>query len=282
MGKVMLAASVAAALLSQPAAPARLGVPGGELVYEVAGTGPVVVFLHGAFMDRHSWDPQWAVFAKRFRVVRYDIRPFGESNRLEKSYSVPDDLRRLLDHLKVDRAHLVGHSFGGGTALDFALLHPDRVASLTLVSAGPGGFVAPEDERQAAGAIFAAVKQGDDAVVAAWLEHPMWAASRQRADVMKSLEGSTRRNLGAFKLPFAPYIPVMPPAVQRLGEIQAPTLVVVGDRDTPGNRQASELLAKQIPGATMTIVAGADHALPLGWSEELNAAALAFISTARR
>jgi pimeloyl-ACP methyl ester carboxylesterase len=288
MGKLAVIA-LAAVLLDQAGDPtpakmvtARLAVPGGEIVYDTAGSGPTVVFLHGAFMDRRSWDPQIAPFAARFRVVRYDIRPFGESSRPEKAYSVPDDLLRLLDHLKVDRAHLVGHSFGGALAIDFALLQPDRVSTLVLAAAPPNGFVPPDDERKAAGAVFAAVKHGDDAIIAAWLAHPIWAVARTRPDVLQALEAITRRNLAPFRMTFAPYIPVLPPAVTRLADIKAPTLVVIGDRDTPGNRQGSELVAKQVPGATMRVIAGADHALPLGWAEEFNAAALAFISAARR
>jgi 3-oxoadipate enol-lactonase len=273
----LIVAAVMLAFVQTPQT-ARLEVPGGELVYDVAGKGDTVVFLHGAFMDRGSWEAQVPVFAKQFQVVRYDLRPFGESTRLEKAYSVPDDLLRLLDHLKVDRAHLVGHSFGGGVALDFALLHPDRVASLTLVAAGPSGFVPPDDERQAAGAVFAAVKEGDDAILRAWLKHPMWAASQSRPEVMGAIERSTRRSLGVFRLSVAPFVLLSPPAVQRLASVTAPTLVVVGDKDTPGNRQASELLGKQIPGATFRVVPGADHALPLGWSGDLNREILSFLA----
>ena len=281
MGK-LIAAAFTAVLLVQSTIPSRLAVPGGELAYDVTGTGDPVVFLHGAFMDRRSWDAQLPAFAKRFRVVRYDLRPFGESNRVEKSYSVPDDLRLLLDHLQIKQAHLVGHSFGGGAALDFALLYPGRVASLTLAAAGPSGFVPPEEERKISGAIFAAVKEGDDAILAAWLKHPMWAASQSRPDVMRALEASTRRSLSAFRLPFAPFIPLKPSAIDRLGEVKAPTLVVVGDRDTPGNRQASDVLAKQISGAKLKVIPGADHGLPLGWPDEFNAAVLEFLSAARR
>jgi 3-oxoadipate enol-lactonase len=260
----------------------RLQVPGGEVVYDTAGSGDAVVFLHGGFMDRSAWDKQFSVFAKQFRVVRYDIRPFGESSPPQKAYSTSDDLRRLLDHLKITRAHLIGHSFGGGVALDFALEHPSRVASLVLVGAGPTGFVPPPDELKMIGAIFAAVKDGDDAIISAWLKHPMWAVSQGRPDVLKAIESSTRRNLSAFRMAAPPFVPLTPPAVGRLGEIKAPTLVVVGDKDTPGNRQASDVLAKQIPGATLRVVAGADHALPLGWADELNAAALGFLAAARR
>lgn len=280
MGKLTAAVMVAWVLL-QGAATSRLAVPGGEIVYDVTGSGDAVVFLHGAFMDRSSWDAQVPAFAKQYRVIRYDIRPFGES-RLEKPYTVHDDLRLLLEHLQIARAHLVGHSFGGGVALDFALAYPDRVASLSLVGAGPMGFVAPEEERKAAGAVFAVIKQGDDAILSAWLKHPMWAASQQRPEVLKALEASTRRSLSAFRLPTAPFVLVKPQAIERLGEIKTPTLVIIGDKDTPGNRQASDLLGTQIPNAQLKVIAGADHALPLGWSAEFNSAVLAFLSTARR
>jgi 3-oxoadipate enol-lactonase len=260
----------------------RLAVPGGEVVYDVTGSGPAVVFLHGAFMDRRSWNRQLEPFSRKFQVVRYDIRPFGESSRPEKPYTVPDDLLRLLDHLKIDRAHLVGHSFGGAVALDFTLLYADRVASLILAAAAPGGYQLPPDEQKLQVPIFAAAKQGDDAVVKAWLEHPMWTVARSRPDVLKELDASTRRNLAPFKMTFPPYAPVTPPAVQRLDLVKAPTLVIYGDRDMPGIRQASELMAKQIPGAALHVVPGADHALPIGWADQFNAAVMGFIAAARR
>jgi 3-oxoadipate enol-lactonase len=273
-----------ALLGTAPPQSARLPVSGGELAYEIAGpaSAPAVVLLHGAFMDRGTWDPEFPVLAKEFRVVRYDIRPFGESTRPEKSYSVPDDLLRVLDHLKIARAFLIGHSFGGALAIDFALLHPDRVAGLVLVSASPNGFALPPDERQAGAAVFAAVKDGDDAVVKAWLEHPIWSVSRTRPEVLKALDAITRRNLAPFHMTFAPYIPVTPPAVERLAELKTPTLVVIGDRDTPGNQQGAELVAAKVAGASKCVIAGADHGVPVGWSDELISAAVGFMRAARR
>lgn len=272
------------AILTQPA-PAmqngRIDVPGGTLAYDAAGAGPAVVFLHGAFMDRKSWDHQFPVFARHFRVVRYDIRPFGESTRPDKPYVVPDDLLQVLDHLKIERAHLVGHSFGGATALDFALLHPDRVASLVLAAAPPNGLAPPPDEVKASAAIFAAIKDGDQAILKAWMDHPIWSVSRTRPEVAKELEAITARNLAIFRMTSAPYAPVKPAAVGRLKDVTAPTLVIVGDADTPGIREGAALEAREIPGATMRIVKGADHGLPIGWADEFNEAVIAFL-TARR
>jgi len=149
---------------------------------------------------------------------------------------VPDDLLHVLDQLKILRAHLVGHSFGGAAALDFALLHPDRVASLVLASAPPNGLAPPPDEVQASAAVFAAIKDGDQAILKAWMGHPIWSVSRTRPAVAKELETITARNLAVFRLTSPPYAPVKPAAVDRLKDVTAPTLVIVGDADTPAAR----------------------------------------------
>ena len=65
-------------------------------------------------------------------------------------------------------------------------------------------------------------------------------------------------------------------------EIKAPTLVVIGDRDTPGNRQGAELVASKVPGANKRVIPGADHGVPVGWSDELISAAIGFMRAARR
>src|SRR5262245_45001564 len=89
--------------------------------YEAAGHGGTVVFLHGGQMDRRMWDEQFELFAKTHRVVRYDLRGFGKSPAPLEPYSHVEDLRALLDHLKIRRATLVGLSLGAAIAVDFAL-----------------------------------------------------------------------------------------------------------------------------------------------------------------
>lgn len=265
-------------LASQASATQKLPVPGGTLAYDEAGRGPAVVLLHGAFLDRGAWDLQVPALSPRYRVVRYDIRPFGESTVPEKPYTTTDDLLALMDALKIDRAHLMGHSFGGGIAIDFALAHPARVASLLLINSGVTGQQMPPDEQKEAMQVFAAAREGADKAVAAWLQLGLWSASRDRPEVMKAIERSTRRSAKAFTMSAAPFAPITPPASGRLGEVRAPALIVTGDRDTPGNRAGSEMLAKGIPGAKMVSIPGADHAVPIGWAKELHEAVLAFLA----
>ena len=266
-----------ATLAAQHAAGARLTVRGGEIAYDVAGNGPAVVLLHGAFMDRRTWDRQMPALAKSYRVVRYDMRPFGESSKPEKPYRTTDDLLQLLDHLKIAKAYLIGHSLGGQVAMDFALTYQDRVAGLVMAGAAPSGTVPPAEEGKAIAAVFAAAREGDEALLKAWLNHPLWAVARTRPDLLAELEASTRRNLSLFKMPFQPFLPMDPPAINRLREIKVPTLIVVGDRDVPSLHESARMMAKTLPQATLQFVPGADHALPMGWADDFNRIVLEFL-----
>ncbi len=110
----------------------------------------------------------------------------------------------------------------------------------------------------------------------------MWSVARTRPAVIKELEAITRRNLAPFRMPFAPYVPMKPSAITRLADVRVPTLVIVGDRDMPSIKQSAQLVAKEVNGAILKVIPGADHALPLGWADEFNAAVLSFLSTASR
>lgn len=116
----------------------QVAVEGGTLHYETSGSGPAVVLLHGGGLDLTMWDPQVETLSRSFHVIRYDSRGHGRSTAPMGPYSMVEDLRRVLDHLGVQQAHVVGLSMGGGVALDFASAYPERALTLTLVStSGP-------------------------------------------------------------------------------------------------------------------------------------------------
>jgi len=276
---LFLAALTAAGVEARPGHDdvGRVAVPDGYLAYDEKGQGAPIVLLHGAFLDRHSWDGSFDVLARLFRVMRYDVRPFGASSPVERAYAPTDDLLRFLDDRGAQKAHLIGHSFGGAVALDFALQRPDRVASLTLVSAPPSGFVASQNERQQAMGVFMAARTSTEAAVAAWLALPMWDAVRQRPEAWAALRASTDRSAHLFQAPSAPFTPPATPALSQLGSVKVPVLIVIGGRDTEGNRQGSDLLAREIPGSKRVVISDADHAIPFGWAAELNASVLDFL-----
>ena len=97
------------------------------------GSGPLVLFLHGIGGNRHHWRQQLPVFATRFKAVAWDARGYGDSDDYEGAAAIsmtsPPDVLRVLDHFKAQKAHLVGLSMGGRIARNFALRHPERVAT---------------------------------------------------------------------------------------------------------------------------------------------------------
>ena len=111
----------------------------GSLAWRECGRGEPVVFLHGLGGSRTSWEPQLAGLSAGFRCVAWDMPGYGVSAPVEPLTfaSIADSVARLLDAAGVERAHLVGESFGGMHALHTALRHPERVARLVLANTSP-------------------------------------------------------------------------------------------------------------------------------------------------
>ena len=240
---------------------AVLDRPGARLVYEVTGEGPAVVLIHGFGLDMRMWDPQLADLAARFRVVRYDCRGFGASGPLDPAvpYTHAGDLAALLDHLGIGGAVLVGLSFGGRVALQTALAAPDRVRGLALLGSVLDGV--PWDPESARGLEEVARRVQAGGVLAgreAWLAHPLFAAARSRPDLAAALAAMVAGYPGQHWLGQDPHRPTRPP-IEVLEGVTAPTLVAVGERDVPGFREMSAVLARRIPGAAYHVVADAGH-----------------------
>jgi 3-oxoadipate enol-lactonase len=134
------------------------------LYFEIKGRGKPVVLIHGGQLDRRMWDAQFDEFAKRYRVIRYDLRGFGKSSAPSKPFSNHEDLHALLRRLQVEKATLVGLSLGGAVAVDFALMYPNEVDSLVLVCPGLGGFHFEDKANDLFAIIQAAQEQNDEKV----------------------------------------------------------------------------------------------------------------------
>ncbi|HEV7872820.1 MAG TPA: alpha/beta hydrolase, partial [Enterovirga sp.] len=123
---------------------------GVRLYFEEAGSGTPVIFVHEFAGDHRSWEPQIRHFARRCRCIVYNARGYPPSDvpQSTSSYSqnrAADDIRSVLDHLKIDRAHVVGLSMGGFATLHFGFRHPDRALSLCVAGCGYG---AEREERE--------------------------------------------------------------------------------------------------------------------------------------
>ncbi len=115
-------------------------INGARLHFERAGAGMPVVFLHAGVADHRMWEPQFEAFTKHFDVIAPDMRGFGRSELPPGRWSPIADVLGLIDSLHLKPVHLVGCSIGGGVAIDFALVHGERISKLVLVGPGVGGI----------------------------------------------------------------------------------------------------------------------------------------------
>lgn len=249
-------------MLLGPARPALaqgslLTINGTQLHVTVEGSGRPVVLLHGGFMDSTMWDAQSAVLAKKFKVIRFDLRGFGRSPKPKEPYLPTDDIAALLDHLKVRRAAVVGISMGGGIAIDFALEHPDRVGCLVLAEPGMRGYQWSEEVMGTMNAVMTAAKErGRDAAIEEFLSRPVFASAKDKPAAYAAIRAQLVRN---FSLEDNQMLAVRPLAVDRLPEIKIPTLVLVAERGGPDARAIAVKIKNEVPGAKLETLAGSGH-----------------------
>jgi pimeloyl-ACP methyl ester carboxylesterase len=262
-------------------------VQGGRLYYKSAGSGDAVVLIHGNMGDRRHWDAQVGALAVDYRVIRYDVRGFGESSLPEEDhpYSDHEDLAALLDHLGIKAAHVVGFSLGSGIAIDFALAYPDRTTS--LVSVGPWVFGYSSPAEQSMFADFARVNVamadgGAAAAVEAWMNAPFITAT-----IIDPAAGERLRQIVSDHSFWAfahrsPQQTLQPVAAGRTGEIRAPTLILAGEHDIPACLEVADLLDESIPGSRKAIMKGTGHLLQIEKPDEFNQHLVEFIDTVSR
>ena len=234
-------------------------IDGGRLWYESEGDGSAVVLIHSGLADAHQWDDQMRTFPSRYRTIRYDQRGYGRSDPPTGPYSSVDDLARLLDALQVRSAALVGVSQGGGIALALALERPSLPWAVVGAATGGVGFEDWTEATEAAGeAMDAAVAAGDveEALRIAgdlWLPLGRFPESDERAAAM--LAGVAE----AWRIPEDWERWPEPRALERIGDVGVPTLVVLPEHDIPEVHTVGERLAAGIPGARAVTVSGTDH-----------------------
>jgi 3-oxoadipate enol-lactonase len=252
-------------------------VNGTKLYYETVGKGPPVVLVHGGLVDSRLWNDQMKEFAKHHRVVRYDLRGFGRSAAAPQPFSHIEDLRALMDFLKIERATVVGLSVGGIIAADFALEHPERVDRLVLVGAGLRGDKQSPD-KDALKAYEAATKGMAAEFVNVIMKSGLYTTVREGTPAYARLRQMVLENFKALPT-FAPGFLKYPaqPTIERLGQIKAPTLVIIVGEDAQSLKNVADTLATGIPGARKVVIPGASHHPPVEKPGEFNKAVLSFL-----
>lgn len=247
-------------------------VNGASIYYELAGEGRPLVLLHAGICDGRMWDGQFDALAARRKVLRYDRRGFGLTRQGAGAFSHVDDLAGLLGHLRLGRVTLVGCSQGAKIALDFALTRAAEVASLVLVAPSVSGYAyaaAPPPQYEEIERAEAAgdVERVNELELQIWVDGPR----RSPGEVDPAVRELVREmNLAALTASAGEQLPSGVSAAGRLDEVRVPTLVVVGDLDTPQTLEAAGALARGVGGARLEVVEGAAHLPNMERPEEFN------------
>jgi pimeloyl-ACP methyl ester carboxylesterase len=255
------------------------------LHYEVAGDGSPVILSHAGIADSRMWDPQWETFPRSHRVVRYDSRGYGRSPRPPGRFSLPADLIALLEALALGPAALVGASMGGGISLQVAVARPDLVSALVLVGSGVRGHEWSEEITRAWSEEEAAFERGDlDAAVEVnlrtWVDGPERSSAEVDPEVRRKVGEMQRRALELYRDggADAEEEALVLDIGERLGEISAPTLVLVGELDVPDIHQIADQLEHEIPRARRATISGTAHVPSMERPEEFDDLVLGFLA----
>jgi pimeloyl-ACP methyl ester carboxylesterase len=269
------------------AAPRSLLANGLSFNYLDVGSEPPVILVHGSISDYREWSNQMEPLARHYRVIAYSRRfhwpnapPGKDANAtLERQ---ADDLAAIIDALGIGPAHVVGHSYGGATALFLARRHPEMVRTLVLAEPAVGGVLRemPRDDPilKEGQAVRAEMKEAfasgnAERIVSTY-------AARVAPGEFEKARGETREmllaNIAAFELDFGSSRPSF--ACDDARRIVAPSLVVTGTRSAMGLQRIAETLAQCLQSGNLVKIPGATHWMESDHAAEFNDAVLSFLA----
>ncbi len=260
----------------------RARINGTELAYEIRGAGDPLVMIHGAQGDQTMFTGLASAYASHFRVLTFDQRGSGLSEKPDMDYSIAmlaDDTAALMEHAGFSAAHVIGVSMGGMIAQEFALRHPHKVRSLVLGCTTAGG---PR-----------AIRMGGEALAAAYSTAAISAEERGRALaeaaftkgyierhpelIPAMIEARRQRPIDPVALEHRMQAVLKHDTYDRLPRISCRTLVITGRDDLLISWENSRMLAQRIPGAELIILEPAGHCFWLEQPAEASAAILHFL-----
>jgi 3-oxoadipate enol-lactonase len=243
-------------------------IGGGRIHYELTGSGPDIVFVHGFSLDMRSWDKQVEAFAGHYRILRYDLRGFGGSSLPSDPYDHCEDLAALMDRLDIRRPVLVGLSLGANIALRFCLTHQERIAGCVLASPGLPGYpwreVRPPDAARAY-----AHAHGVEVGKLFWLGHPLFASLSKKPEARAATHAMVADYSGWHWQHGDPQKAAINVA-ERLSAATVPILILSGAHDVEGYREIAQILGTRIAGATVEVIGTTGHMINLEEPELFN------------
>ena len=264
-------------------------VNGVRLYYEEVGQGVPMVFVHEFAGEVASWAPQVRFFARRYRTIAYNARGYPPSDVPDDpaAYSqaqAAEDIRGLLDALKIQKAHVVGLSMGGYATLHFGLMYPERALSLVVGGAGYGSKPDERDgfKRDSASIVERFEREGMAAVADTYAFGPTRVQFLDKDPVgFKEFHDLLRKGSAKGHALTMRGVQMQRPSVyeltDRMAKLEVPTLVITGDEDEPCLDPAIHM-KRTIPMAGLVILPKSGHTINLEEPEAFNRAVLDFVT----
>jgi pimeloyl-ACP methyl ester carboxylesterase len=266
---------------------------GVKLYYEECGAGRPVLFVHEYAGDYRSWEPQLRQLSRQYRCITYSQRGYPPSDvpaegRRYSQDIVRDDARALLEHLKIERAHIVGHSMGAYTTLHLGLACPERCLSLTAAGCGWGSDPATR-QQSAALALEIAAMFRNEGIASAGSKYADFAMrSQYKAKDPRGWEEFrrwlTEHSAEGHALTME-HIQLKRPTLwdlePRLRNLRVPLLVITGDEDA-ACLEPSVMLKKTVPGAALLVIPRTGHTINSEEPAKFNQALLEFFGAVEK
>lgn len=262
-----------------------------EISYQVKGSGAPLVFIHGGFVDKQLWDPQFEHFQDGYRLLRYDLRGHGQTGESENDrYSIQlfaDDLHALLMALKVKKPVICGLSLGGMIAQVYATQHPESIRGLVICDSAVSIELTLMDKLQRyvffpkwlmQMTIRAMSVQG-------FTRFSFWLARKTRSADWIGRDEPTRQYVEEQMLAMNQeeylkiYDAIYGFKMQPLERISCPTLILNGEHESKTVFRHSEEMVKRIPQAQMVTIPGAGHTSNMENAQGFNQVLESFLLT---
>jgi pimeloyl-ACP methyl ester carboxylesterase len=261
-----------------------------NIYYEVHGKGEALVLIMGYGGSSAWWFPQVPVFSRQYRVVAFDNRGTGQSDKPDIPYTMEmmaGDLNGLLEVIGVDAAHIFGVSMGGMIAQHFALNYPKKAISLILGCTMCGGQHSITPDTEAMSALFDMERMQRQTPEEMMRELLPFLFSQEFIDSNRVFIEQFIAKTTEYVTPLHSYVSQAAAigghdTYERLPEIKAPTLVIAGDSDRLIPVENSRLLASRIPQAELVILKKMGHGFNLEAEDAANKAVLRFLKRHRR
>jgi 3-oxoadipate enol-lactonase len=257
----------------------RARTNGIELHYTIDGDGPWLAMSHSLACNVHMWDPQVALLARRFKVLRFDTRGHGASDAPPGPYSLAmlaDDVKGLFDHLGIESCHWVGLSMGGMIGQTFALAYPGVFRSIALCDTASRYPAGAADIW--AGRVRVATEQGMEPLVPPTLERWFTEGFRKsQPETVARIADMIRATPVAGYAGCCAALPKID-TTDRLGEIECPALVICGEQDMGTPLAMSQAIHAAMPGSELVVIPEAAHLSNLEQPQAFSAALERFLS----